>query len=496
MMFGWGSKEKANGTSVGDALTIGAQLPDFCLKLAISLTLVMPVTACAPSSEVAAVSAQPASMETEVDSIVESVLEAGNYPGVAVAVMQEGELVAAKGYGLANVETGEKVAADTIFPIGSITKSFTGLAVAQLAAEGDIDLDASIADYIDELPVGWEAIRVRNLMNHTAGIFNYTEDQTIQAAPGKDRSFAEMRALWEKHPLRFEPGSRWHYSNSGYFLLGMIIEKASGLSYGDYVSRHIIEPLGLERTSYPTSVEGKPGAGGYVFTEGQQKPMPDWSPSVPYSAGAILSTVGDVAKYIDAVHHSGKVSEEVREILYTQDIAGGEVMTYALGGLSIQPIEGRLRLSHPGSIWGYQSFFAYYPEERIAVVVLTNSHKAPIHPSNIERKLERLALGQPQPAYADAALSDEVSSAVSGDYSTGAVEFISSNIGFEDRGGVIHLVFGGLKNEMFSVPLRYVGDGLFVAYHDDEMTVRFDSVSGQAALAEVTMYGGKLQARR
>lgn len=496
MKLGWSANAAFGELAARKERSPGARLSRSCLRLAGALALAVPIAACATTGEPPALTAQSAAIEPQVDAIVEAVRKAGNYPGVAVAILKEGELVTAKGYGLANVETGEPVAADTVFPIGSISKSFTGLAVAQLAAEGRIDLDASIAEYIDDLPAGWEAITVRNLMNHTAGIFNYTEDKTIQAAPGKDRSFAEMRALWESRPLRFAPGARWAYSNSGYFLLGMIVEKVSGLTYADYVTRNIIEPLGLAHTSYPAGVTGKPGAKGYVFTDGQQKPMPDWSPSVPYAAGAILSTVGDVAKYIDAIHHSGKVSDKVREILYTQDIAGGEVMTYALGGLSIQPVEGRLRLSHPGSIWGYQSFFAYYPEERVAVVVLTNSHNAPIHPSNIERKLERLALGEPQPVHADVALTDEISAAVSGDFTTGAVEFISSTIGFAERGGVIHLVFGGVDKEMFAVPMRYVGDGLFVAYHDDEMTVRFDTVDDRASRAELTMYGGQLQARR
>ncbi len=496
MKLGCNVSDPTGNLAARSVRSSGRRVIRSCLMTAVALTLTIPVTACATSGDASPQSRQEAAFGQDVDAIVEGALKAGNYPGVEIAILKGGELVEAKGYGLANVETGEKVNADTVFPIGSISKSFTGLAVAQLAAKGKVDLDASISRYIDGLPSGWEAIKVRNLMDHTAGIFNYTEDKSIQAAPGQSRNFAEMRAIWEAHPLRFEPGTRWSYSNSGYFLLGMIVERTSGLSYGDYVTRNIIKPLGLKHTSFPKVIQNKPGAKGYAYVKGEQKLMPDWAPGIPYSAGAILSTAGDIAKYIDAIHHSGKVSEAVRKILYTQDIAGGEKMTYALGGLSIQPVEGRLRVSHPGSIWGYTSFFAYYPKERVSVVVLSNSHNSPIHPSNIERKLERVALGEPQPEYADVALTNEVSAAVTGDYSTGAMEFISSNISFVNRDGMIYLVFGGAKHEIFSFPMRYVGNGLFVAYHDDELTVRFDTVTGKAKTADLVMFGGQMQARR
>ncbi len=463
---------------------------------ALVLCIALPVSACSMQKDEAVQLEEAALPEQKIDDIAKAFLENGNYPGVGVAIMKNGRIVYENGYGLASIESGEAVTAKTIFPIGSITKSFTGLAVAQLAAQGKVELEAPIGQYLDDLPGGWEAIKVRHLMDHTSGLFNYTNDPSIQATPGDDRSVAEMRAVWEARPLAFEPGSRWAYSNAGYFLLGLIIEKASGQSYAEYLKENVFEPFGLTKTSYPESVNGKPGASGYAFKDGQQVPMPEWSPTIPFSAGALLSTPGDIAKYIDAIHHSPSISDEVREIIYTRSLAGGERMTYSLGGLSIQPIKGRERLSHPGSIWGYQSFFAYYPEERLSVVVLTNGHNSSLHPSNLERKLERIAFGEAQPDYKEVKLTTELTEMIEGDYSTGPVEFISSTIGFANRDGTLSIIFGGVNDEIVAFPLRHVGDRKFVAYHDDELTVTFGSEGVKANTADIMMMGGQLKAKR
>lgn len=435
-------------------------------------------------------------VEAEADALVQAALDRGGYPGMTVIIARDGVGLYEKGFGFADLERAEPVTAQTVFPIGSVTKSFTALAVARLAVEGKIDLDASIADYVEDLPDGWGEIKVRNLLNHTAGIFDYTSDRKIQAAPGAAYDFAGMRAFWEPVPLAFAPGSQWDYSNSGYYLLGKIVEKASGLSYARYLEENVFQPFGLQHTSYPQTIEGKQAAKGYEIVDGATRLAPEWSPSIPFAAGALLSTVGDLAKYGEAVHHSGLISERVRQILYTRDLIAGERISYALGGLNIQQIEGRLQYAHIGSIWGYTSYFAHYPEESITIAILTNGDDAPVHPSNLERKLSRLAFGEPQPAFSEAELSPGVSAAIEGDYSTAPMKFVSSTIGFEERGGKNFMVFGGSDSEIFSFPLRYVGDGKFIAYHDDELTVQFDDIAVKATRAEFVLYGGLLVAKR
>ena len=454
------------------------------------------IAACASGGPSAVQDQQSAAFEQKASAVIESAMEAGGYPGIAVSVARDGELLFAKGFGVADRETAAAVTAQTVFPIGSITKSFTGLAVAQLAASGKIDLDASISDYFDGLPDGWEAIRVRHLLNHTSGMFDYTDDPSIQAEPGAARDVAEMRAIWEGVPLAFEPGAAWRYTNSGYYLLGKVIEQASGLSYAAYIEKNILELFGLANTSYPEGKDNKPGAVGYDIVNGELVAAPAWSPSIPYSAGAVLSTVEDLATYSEALHRSDKVGGAARKILYIQDVIADAPISYALGGLNIQTVDGRKQYVHPGSIWGYTSYFSYYPEEGVSVSVLTNGDGSAIHPSSIERKLARIVFGEPQPANKDVELTAQDRAAISGEYSIFPMNFISSSIGFDDRNGVMFMVFGPLSDEIFSFPLRYVGDGRFVAYHDDELSIRFKSLKQEATEAEIVIYGGLLTARR
>lgn len=435
-------------------------------------------------------------LEKRADEILNRALQDGAYPGIAISISQNGQVLYAKGAGVEDLATAEAVSAQTVFPIGSITKSFTSLAVAQLAADGAIDLDASIADYIDDLPGGWAKIKVRHLMNHTAGAFDYTDEAAIQADPGKHYDFDELRAIWENRPLAFEPGAGWRYSNSGYYLLGKIIERASGLTYAQYLQANVFTPFDMADTSFPTGKEGKPGAKGYLLGDGEQKPSPAWSPSIPYSAGALLSTVGDLSKYAEMVHRSEKVTDDERDILYTRDSVSGVKIPYALGGLNVQDVEGRMRYSHPGSIWGYTSYFSYYPEEGVAISILTNGDDSPVHPSNMERKLARATFGDPQPQYSDVALGAEMRDAIVGDYSIAPMHFVSSTIGFADKNGTVFLFFGGVDNEIAAFPLRYVGGDLFVAHHDDELTVRFCDITDKAAGVEIMILGGMLTGRR
>jgi len=467
------------------------------IGLAIGASIAFVTAGCATDGAARApAKQQDAGIEAQADAIVEAALKNGKYPGIAVIIARYGKPVYEKGFGVADLETAEAVSAQTVFPIGSVSKSFTALAAAQLVAAGKIDLDASIADYFDDLPEGWNAIKVRNLMNHTSGIFDYTNDPAIQADPGKEYDFAQMREFWERVPLAFAPGSQWSYSNSGYYLLGKIIEKASGLSYADYLEKNIFKPFGLKNTYYPQTKEGKPGAKGYEIVKGEQKPAPVWSPSLPFAAGALLSTVGDLAKYAEAVHHSGKASKAIRNIIYTKDIISGQQISYSLGALNIQEIDGRLQYAHIGSIWGYTSYFAYYPKENVTISILTNGDDSPVHPSNIERKLARLAFGEAQPVYTDVELPADARAAITGNYSIAPMTFVSTTIGFEERGGMMWMVFSGVGGEIFSFPLRYVGDGKFVAYHDDELTVQFDDVMNKAGKAEIIMLGGLLVAKR
>ena len=439
----------------------------------------------------------PSALSAEVDTIVETVRKKGAYPGIAVAIAMNGKVVYAKGYGTANLEYDVPVTADTVFPIGSITKSFTSLAIAQLAADGRLDLDASIADFFDDLPKGWEEIRVHHLMNHTSGIFNYINDPRFHANPGRDYSEAEMRAVFEAVPLGFETGSRMSYTNSGTYLLGRIIERVSGKSYHDYMQEYVFAPLGLDHTAYADhSVIRKGKAAGYRRSAKGFVNAAEWSPTVPFSAGALLSTVGDIAKYAHAVYGTDLTSDAIKKILQTQVDMDGEPLQYALGAVLIQSVNGHRKISHSGDIFGYSSHFAYYPEEGLSVVVLTNSQDGVVHPSSLERKLARAALGEAQPDKTAQAFSAEQAKPYLGNYSTLPVQFVSPTVGFTHQGDFLMFVLGGDKNPLISFPLLSLGDGKFAAAHDDEIIVTFSKDGNGTNRFDMVFYDGLLTGRR
>ncbi|MEQ9586700.1 MAG: serine hydrolase domain-containing protein [Parvibaculaceae bacterium] len=462
----------------------------FCFVSATALV------ACVGSEPVISNVQEPSVIEMRADAIAKADLEIGKCPGMAISITQQGKSIYKKGFGVTSIETGEAVGPDVIFPIGSITKSFTALAIAQLAVDGKVDIDASIAEYFDDLPEGWEEIRIRHLLDHTSGIFNYTNSSALQKTMSEDYDFSKLREIWEAEPLSFTPGSQWSYSNSGYYLLGKIIEKASGLSYPDYLQQRIIIPFGLTDTAYPKVPEKESGVQGYFVVDGKPVPAPPWSPTIPFSAGALLSTVGDLSDYSEAVHNSPKVSDAVREIVYAKNLVSGETIPYALGGLNLQEIDGRKVYSHPGSVSGHTSFFSYYPEDNVSIAVLTNCDDSLIHPSSTERKLARAVFGEAQPTYQDVALSTAERNSILGNFSIAPMNFPTSTVGFSDREGTIYAVFGGVESEYFSIPLRYVGNGIFVSQGDEEFAIHFNTVDGKAREARFMMYGGWMIGKR
>lgn len=437
-------------------------------------------------------------MAARIDAVAEDMMTNGYYPGVAISVTRDGETLYAQGYGTANIEYEYPVTSETVFPIGSVTKSFTALSAAQLIVAGEIGLDDPITDYIEDLPEGWDAIHVRNLMNHTSGIFNYTNDRSVHANQDRHYTHAGMRAFFEDHPLAFEPGSQFSYTNSGTYLLGMIIENVSGMTYGEYLQEHIFTPFGMEHTSladFTTIIPGR--AAGYQMGENGFENAGQFSPTIPFSAGAIISTVGDLALYGEAVHQSDLVSDEVREILYTRDIlANGEPLDYALGSLLVQEVNGRDKISHSGDIFGFSSHFAHYPEENITISVLANNQGGLIHPASVERRVARIVFGEDDPEIVANELTEEEIESFTGDYSTWPLNFFTDRIALVANEGQMQLVFGGSENPMFGLPLLYQGEGHFVVAFDHEVTVTVDTSSDPATALDLVMYDGLMTGHR
>lgn len=460
--------------------------------LFVSLAFVA-ASACAATQTTAA-----GPLAARADAIAEAAMEKGPYPGMAISISKNGETIYAKGHGLANIEYETPIVADTVFPIGSITKSFTALAIAQLAAAGELSLDDSVTKYVDGLPEDKEKIKIRHLLNHTSGLFNYTNDQNIQDNPGCRHTHQEMLAYFKDKPLAFEPGAQFSYTNSGTYLLGMAVETVSGQTYGEYLSEHVFQPFGMEDTSYPDFskiIKGR--AHGYYPGEEGFKNAEQYSPTIPFSAGALLSTTADLETYAEAVHQSDLVSDDVRSILYAHaTLEDGSSLQYALGSLIIRDVGGRKKISHSGDIFGFSSHLAHYPEENVTISVLTNNQRGMVHPSSIEHKLARAVFDEPDPAIKNLPLEPGQVEALVGDYSTYPMIFGAPVIGIVQKEGRLALAFGGVAAADQAIPLLYQGDDKFVFAIDEEVKISFTTGDDGAASFELEIYDGMLTAHK
>jgi len=317
-----------------------------------------------------------------------------------VAVEQNGKLLMAKGYGMADLE--QDVAADknTVYRIGSITKQFTAAAIMQLVEAGQIRLDAPIQEYVD-FPTGDHEVTVEQLLHHTSGIKSYTGlgEEWARTIP-LDVTHEELLGLVVDKPFDFNPGDEWRYNNSGYYLLGVIVENVSGGSYPDYVEQTLAAPLGLERTTYCDEkrlIAGR--AEGYELEEGELVNDDPISMTQPFAAGSLCSTVLDLLSWQAALESGEVVNADSYTRMTTEGVLNdGEVTGYGYG-LGVGDLDGHLRVAHGGGINGFVTHLASYPDDDLRVVVLTNTPGPTA--GNLSERIAREALGLPAPAVED-----------------------------------------------------------------------------------------------
>ena len=330
-------------------------------------------------------------------------------PGAAALVARE-QIEYLDAAGMANLELGVPLAPDMIFEIGSITKQFTAAAIMMLAEEGKLSVDDPITRYLPDYPDYGHGITIENLLTHTSGIFSYTNiDGYMAAGIRMDVSVADLIDLFKDLPVEFAPGERWKYSNSGYILLGAIIESVSGLSYQEFIKTRIFEPLGLEHTSYGSHIRIIPNrAAGYGFLDGEWINAPFLSMTQPYSAGGLMSTVEDLYRWQRALFGGRVVSAEAVKRMTTPYVLNdGDTTTYGYG-LSLRQVRGRRAIGHGGGIFGYLTDELYVPEADLFVAVFSNSAGSDVSPTFVATKLAAAALGDPYPEWKEIAVGKDV----------------------------------------------------------------------------------------
>ena len=313
------------------------------------------------------------SVITKVDEYVKSEMQKQQIPGVAVAVMRNGDIILAKGYGLANVEHQVPVIPETIFQSGSMGKQFTATAIMMLVEEGKLALDDPIAKYFSDAPADWQKITVRHLLTHTGGMTDYPSDFDFRRDYTEDDLLTRIKAI----PLAFQPGEKWSYSNLGYVTLGILIHKVSGQFYGDFLRDRVFKLLGMTTARVISEEDIVPHrAAGYRLVKGELKNQNWVSPSLNTTAdGALYLNVYDMAKWDAALYTEKLLKRSSLEQMWTPvKLNSGKTSPYGFGWGLGSP-GGHRVIEHGGAWQGFKSQISRYVDDKLTVVVFANSSR-------------------------------------------------------------------------------------------------------------------------
>lgn len=297
-----------------------------------------------------------------------------NGPGAAVLVAKKGKILYRKAFGKANIENNIDMRPDHIFEIGSITKQFTAVSILMLEEEGKLSINDNIKKYIPTYPNG-ENITILHLLNHTSGIKSYTNIPNLESFAKDDKTPMEIITFFQSQPIDFEPGEQWRYNNSGYIVLGHIIEEISGMPYEDFVQKRIFDKLGMKNSYYGNKSKIiKNRASGYQPTQDGIKNADRISMTIPYAAGSLMSCVDDMLLWSNAIHNNTliKASSKARAHANTT-LNNGDLTNYGYGW-QINELNNKRSIEHGGGIFGFVSQGVYIPDENIYAIVLTNTN--------------------------------------------------------------------------------------------------------------------------
>ena len=356
--------------------------------------LVLPALALAAVAGAQGPAAEPESLHNAAEALVNATFKAGDTPGGTVIVVKDGAPVYRVARGMASLELDVPMQPDSMLRIGSVTKQFTSAAVMMLVEQGKLALDDEITRFFPDYPTQGRHITVEHLLTHTSGIKSYTSLPAWRPSWGRDFTTSELIDFFKNEPMDFEPGEKYLYNNSAYFLLGAIIEKASGTPYSEFLERHICQPLGMTRTRYGDTgpiVKGR--AQGYQLAAGAIVNAPYLSMTQPGAAGALVSTVDDLARW-DAAVSAGKLLTPAswQQIFTPYRLKSGRSTGYGFGW-QVGSFEGRPVQEHGGGIHGFSAYVVRLPEDHVYVAVLANSTTT--NAGALARKLAALAAGRP-----------------------------------------------------------------------------------------------------
>jgi CubicO group peptidase (beta-lactamase class C family) len=412
--------------------------------------------------------------------------------GLAVKVVSGGTTLLERGYGSLDLDGQQAMPAGAIFRIGSITKQFTAAAILQLEEQGKLKLDDPIGEYLPALkdlsqPIA--QVTLQQLLTHTSGVRSFTELPWYESHRNQALSHSDVLAAFAELPLAFEPGAGFSYSNSGYYLLGWVVEQVSGQSYAEYLRQHVFAPAGLVDTRYCPDAQDYPRATpGYERYTGLLRPAIAISMTLPFAAGALCSSTSDLVRWAQALA-SGKVipPRSFSRMSSATALKGGQRSPYGFG-LSLDELDGHACLDHGGSIAGFASMLSYYPDADLYIAVLANTG-SPV-PGGLSEQLARIVLRIPEAQPKDLPVAEAEAQPLLGTYQ---ISELGQTLLVVWRDGALRLGPAQAPGKNFR--LRAQGGGVYLV-PELKASIRFEREAGQARALLVHQQGHDVRGER
>ncbi|NER14708.1 serine hydrolase [Leptobacterium flavescens] len=334
------------------------------------------------------------SLEEKIDRLLQEKYKTDG-PGATALVAKNGKVIYSKAFGMADLELNVPMKPEHIFEIGSITKQFTAVSVLMLVEQGKLNLDDEITVFIPDYPTHGKRITVHHLLTHTSGIKSYTSMPVLREIATKDLTPMELIDVFKDEPMDFDPGEAYRYNNSGYILLGYIIEKLSGESYANFIQKNIFDKAGMNSSYYANHFKLIKGRASGYMRSNEYINANYISFSIPYAAGSLMSNTNDLLKWQQAINNNTFVKEETIKKAFTNyTLNNGEPIYYGYGW-AINEINGSPSREHGGGIFGFTTQGIYIPGQDVYVAVLTNCSCN--SPGDVTTKIAALAIGKPFP---------------------------------------------------------------------------------------------------
>ena len=395
-------------------------------------------------------------------------------PGIAIAIIQEGQVTYCRGYGLANMEWEQPVTPPTVFGLGSVTKPFTATSIMLLEQQGKLCLDDTIQTYLPEYPPQEHHVTLRHLLTHTSGIPNFvTQPGFWEQHAHTKNSVAEVIALFKDLPFDFAPGTHYSYSNSGYVLLGHILERLLDTSYGEAIQRLIFHPLGMTHSYYLTPEAIIPyRASGYIRTEQGYQHANYMTSATRHAAGGLASTLEDMILWDSALREERLLDHATQARMYSPlRLVDGRTENYGFGW-EIGQYRQHHYVCHAGGIPGYSAFFGRFPDDKLTIILLSNRHGLDV--SGLARKIAQIVLDLPPLARAPVSLNTEIYRKMVGTY-----ENVFGTLEVKEEEQELRLHWGKTHT------LVPISETSFYSTENEDMEVHFEYPSEQGGYERI-----------